>query len=136
MKTALLLLGLMTSLPLLAQQPPDDPIGHNLFPPEVVMANSHQLALSEKQVAAIKAEIQKAQAKFVDVQWDLQEETNRMSQLLQQSPIDEAKVLERADRVMTLEREMKRAQLGLLIRLKNTLTAEQIAKLEGLRKGK
>jgi Spy/CpxP family protein refolding chaperone len=66
--------------------------------------------------------------------WDLQEETGRMVRLLQQSPIDETRVLERADKVMSLEREIKRAQLTLLIRLKNVLTPEQVAKLEGLRK--
>jgi hypothetical protein len=37
-------------------------------------------------------------------------------------------VLERADKVMSLEREIKRAQLTLLIRLKNLLTPEQMSK--------
>lgn len=57
-------------------------------------------------------------------------------QLLQQSPADETKILEQADRIMALEREIKRAHLALLVRIKNTLTAEQIAKLEAIRRAK
>jgi Spy/CpxP family protein refolding chaperone len=45
-------------------------------------------------------------------------------------------VLEQADKIMGLEREVKRAHLTLLLRIKNTLTPEQIAKLEAMRKGK
>ena len=56
-----------------------------------------------------------------------------MTQLLQQSPVEEAKVLERADKIMSLEREMKRAQLTLLVRLKNLLTPAQAGKLKTLR---
>ena len=133
------LLVALLAIPVAAQQPqppPDDPISRNLIPPELVMSQSEQLGLSEKQRAAIKAEIQKTQAKFVDVQWDLQEQTSRMVQLLQQSPVDEAKVLEQADKIMSLEREIKRTHLAMLIRIKNALTAEQIAKLEAARRGK
>jgi Spy/CpxP family protein refolding chaperone len=66
----------------------------------------------------------------------MQEQTSKMTQLLQQTPIDEAKVLELADKIMSLERDIKRVHLGLLVRIKNTLTAEQIARLEAARRGK
>lgn len=140
MKTRLLV-ALLAALPLTlaAQQQPSpdqDPIGRNLIPPELVMSQSEQLGLSDKQRATIKGEIQKMQAKFVDAQWDLQEQTGKMTQLLQQTPVDEAKVLEQADKIMGLEREIKRAHLTLLIRIKNALTAEQLARLEAARRGK
>lgn len=139
MKLSLLLLFLAAPLAALAQPaqptpPPDDPIGRYLVPPELVMGRSEQIGLTEKQRAVIKAEVQKMQAKFLDAQWDLQEQTSKLTQLLQQTPIDEAKVLEQADTIMRFEREIKRAHLGLLVRIKNTLTAEQLAKLEALRK--
>jgi Spy/CpxP family protein refolding chaperone len=76
------------------------------------------------------------QAKFIDAQWDLQEQTAKMTQLLQQSPADETKILEQADKIMALEREIKRSHLALLVRIKNALTAEQIAKLEAMRRGR
>jgi Spy/CpxP family protein refolding chaperone len=76
------------------------------------------------------------QAKFIDAQWDLQEQTAKMTQLLQQLPADETKILDQADKIMALEREIKRAHLALLVRIKNALTAEQIAKLEAMRRGR
>jgi Spy/CpxP family protein refolding chaperone len=114
--------------------PDNDPIGRNLAPPDLVMSHSEELGLTEKQRNVIKGEVQKMQAKFIDAQWDLQENTSRMAHLLQQQPVDEAKVLEQADKVMSLEREIKRAQLTLLIRIKNSLTPDQLAKLDAFRK--
>ena len=110
-------------------QPQDDPIGKFLFPPELIMAHGEELGLQDKDRAAIKNEVQKAQSKFFDLQWQTREETDKMVKLLQQSPADEAKILEQADRVMALEREIKRTHLTLLIRLRNMLTPEQQAKL-------
>ena len=138
MKSSLLVLLLIAPLAAFAQQQPspspdNDPIGRYLIPPELVMSQSEQIGLNEKQRAAIKSEIQKMQTKFIDAQWDLQEQTGKMMQLLQQSPVDELKVLEHADKIMSLEREIKRAQLTLLVRLKNSLTPVQIAKLMAFR---
>lgn len=139
MRWSLLALFLIAPLTVLAQQPPspdNDPIGRYLIPPELVMSQSEQIGLTEKQRAAIKGEIQKMQAKFLDAQWDLQEQTGKMTQLLQQSPADETKILEQADKIMALEREIKRAHLALLVRIKNTLTPEQVSKLEAIRRMK
>lgn len=128
-RLALLLLLLAT--PLFAE---DDPMARYLVPPDLIMGHSQELGLQEKQRAAIKAEVQRAQAKFIDAQWDLKEESEKMLHLLQQTPADEARVLEQADRVMALEREIKKTQLSLLIRIRNVLTPEQFAKLEEIRR--
>lgn len=111
-------------------QPQDDPIAKYLIPPELIMQHAPEIALTDAQSATIRNEVRATQKKFIDLQWDMQEETTKMTQLLQQTPVDEAKVLERADKIMSLEREMKRAQLTLLVRLKNLLTPAQIAKLK------
>ncbi len=139
MKSSMLVLLLLAPMALLAQQAPspdNDPIGRFLIPPELVMSQSEQIGLNEKQRSTIKSEIQKMQAKFVDAQWDLQEQTSKMTRLLQQSPADETKILDQADKIMALEREIKRAHLALLVRIKNALTAEQIATLEATRRHK
>ncbi len=138
MKSCILVFFMVASLSALAQQPPPDgdPIGRYLIPPELVMSQSEQIGLNEKQRATIKGEIQKMQAKFIDAQWELQEQTGKLTQLLQQSPADEARILEQADKIMALEREIKRAHLTLLVRIKNALTTEQIAKLEAMRRAK
>ena len=115
------------------QPPQDDPIARLVFAPEVIMAHAHDIGLQDKQRDFVKAEVQKAQSKFFDLQWQTKEEGDKMARLLQQSPVDEVKVLEQADRVMSLEREIKRTHLTLLIRLKNMLTAEQQARLQQFR---
>lgn len=116
------------------EKPPDDPIGRYLVPPDLIMSHSQELNLVDKQRAAIKSEVQKAQSKFIDMQWDMREETEKMVRLLQQTPVDEARILQQADKVMGLEREIKKTQLSLLIRIRNALTAEQLAKLEEIRR--
>jgi Spy/CpxP family protein refolding chaperone len=42
-------------------------------------------------------------------------------------------VLEQVDRVLALERDLKRTKIALLVRIRNTLTPEQQAKLNGMR---
>lgn len=111
----------------------DDPIGQQLFPPDLIMAQSQKIHLDDKQRAAIKSEVHSAQSKFIDLQWDLKEAGETMAQMLQQTPIDEHRVLAQADTVMGLEHQIKKIQLTMLIRIKNALTPEQIAQLRQLR---
>ena len=135
MKT-LLLLFIATAA--FAQQPPqpqDDPIGQQLFPPELIMSQSQRLHLDDKQRATVKNEVQNAQSKFFDLQWQLKEASDAMVELLQQTPVDEKRVLEQADKVMGYERDIKKIHLAMLIRIKNSLTPEQIAQLLQARAG-
>ncbi len=117
----------------LAQQPADDPIARQLFPPELLMGHQEEIGLQEKQRATIRSEVVKLQGKVVDLQWQLSEEAQKMATLLRASPIDEARVLDAADKVMSLERDVKKMHLSMLVRIKNTLTPEQIAKLQEIR---
>jgi len=135
MKSMLTLFIALLAVAASAQQPPpgDDPIARQLFPPELIMAQSQKIHLNDQQRNTIKAEVQRAQSKFFDLQWDLKEAGESMAQMLQQTPIDEARVLQQADKVMALEHEIKKIQLTLLIRIKNALTPEQIAQLRQLR---
>lgn len=117
-----------------AQQQATDPFALYLFPPELIMSHQRELGLQESQSAAILKEMQLAQASFLQLQWKMSAEADRIEKLLQPAAVDEARVLEQVDRVLAIEREIKRAQVGLLIRIKNTLTAQQQAKLTELRK--
>ncbi len=138
MRHNLLLCVFFITLSAWAQQPSpeDDPIGRQLFPPDLIMAQSQRLHLDDKQRTTIKTEVQRAQSKFIDLQWETKEAAEAMAQLLQQTPIDEARVLEQADKVMALEREIKKIHLSMLIRIKNALTREQIALLTQMRQPK
>jgi len=117
-----------------APQGADDPIAQNLFPPELVMKYRQDINLSEGQSKAIKEAIQKAQAKFLDMQWDMQSETEKLVQLLKARPVDESAVLAQVDQVLNREREIKKTQISLLVRIKNQLTEEQQNKLMELRR--
>lgn len=123
---------LVTAKSLWAQQPPPlplDPIGENLFPPELLMQHQQAIGLSEDQKNSVKAEIQKAQTKFTDAQWQLQSEMETMASLLKQDRVDEQLVLAQLDKILNVEREIKRTHFALVIRLKNKLTPEQQAQL-------
>ncbi|HME34079.1 MAG TPA: periplasmic heavy metal sensor [Candidatus Sulfotelmatobacter sp.] len=114
-------------------KPADDPIAQNLFPPELVMKYRQEINLDDGQSKAMKELIQKAQAKFLDLQWDMQSESEKLVQLLKARPVDESAVLAQVDQVLNREREIKKAQISLLVRIKNLLTEAQQNKLMELR---
>jgi Spy/CpxP family protein refolding chaperone len=115
-------------------QPADDPIAQNLFPPELVMKYSQEVNLDESQAKAIKETIQKAQSKFIDMQWAMQAEVEKLGQLLKARPVDENAVLAQVDQVLNREREIKKTQISLLVHIKNLLTDAQQNKLMELRR--
>lgn len=136
MKITLIALGLALAVVTAthAQAPSHDSIAENLFPPELVMRHASDIALEDRQRNAIKEAIQKAQSRFVDLQFEVQGEAERLARLLGARPIDEAAVLAQADKVMNLEREVKKTHLSLLVRIKNQLSGAQQEKLSGLRR--
>ena len=115
------------------QQPGEDPLGQNFFPPELVIQHQEAIGLSPEQKDAFKTEIRQAQLKFTELQWKLQDEMEKMLSLVKQPRPDEQQVLAQLDKVLSAEREVKREQITLLVRIKNKLTPEQQAKLAELR---
>ena len=126
-------LPLFIGLALWAQQPPTDPMGDHFFPPELVMQHQQAIGLSEDQKSFIKAEIQKAQTRFVELQWPLQSEMETMAALAKPDRVDEQKVLAQLDKILNTEREIKRIHLALVVRIKNKRTPEQQAQLQELK---
>jgi Spy/CpxP family protein refolding chaperone len=112
----------------------EDPIAKRVFPPDVVLGHQQEIGLDETQRQSLRSEMHKAQKKFVDFQFELQGETERMLQLLEERPVDESRVLAQADRILALEKEIKKTHLTLLVRVKNLLTREQQAKLSEIRR--
>lgn len=113
----------------------NDPLATYLYPPELIMAHQRELGLQDDQRAKIISEIGQVQAKFVQLQWTMNAETERLQTLIAPAVVDEAQVLDQIDRVLGTEREIKRLQVTLLVRIKNSLTATQQAKLSDLRNG-
>ena len=115
------------------QPPGPDPMTENLFPPELVMAHQKAIDLSDAQKTYIRTELLKAQTRFTELQWQLQDAMEALLSLLKQSPADESQVMSQLDKVLNSEREIKRTQISLLVRIKNKLTPDQQAHLQRLR---
>jgi Spy/CpxP family protein refolding chaperone len=109
--------------------PQGDPMAENFFPPELVMQNQQVIGLTDEQKTTIRETMQKFMGKFTDLQWQQSAEQETMNSLLKQEHPDETKVLAQLDKVLKIENEIKRIHLSIMIKIKNTLTTEQQAKL-------
>ena len=106
-----------------------DPVSLNLFPPELVMRNQKAIELEGEQKTFIRQEILKAQTRFTELQWDLEDARETLDTLLEQGQANEQQVLTQLDKVLDAERTIKRNQIQLMVRIKNRLTSDQQAKL-------
>jgi Spy/CpxP family protein refolding chaperone len=77
--------------------------------------------------------MQELQSDLVPLQFEMSDAAEKLGAALAASRVDEEKAAGLADRLMSLESRIKRRHLALMIRIKNTLTAEQQDRLRGLR---
>jgi Spy/CpxP family protein refolding chaperone len=130
------MLLLLVSAAAVAQAPSggaSDDIAQNLFAPDLVFKHREDIGLDDTQSKALKDLVHKAQSQFLDLQWDMQAESGKLSQLLHAPRIDEAAALAEVDKVLAMESAVKKAQLSLLVKIKNLLTPAQQQKLIELR---
>jgi Spy/CpxP family protein refolding chaperone len=118
----ILLLGAAS---VVAAQEPEPEFAKHLFPPELVMQHQQNLRITPEQRTSITQAIRELQLKVVDLQWKMQDEAQKLTELVQGARVDEAQTLAQVDRVLGIEREIKRAHMALLVRIKNMLTPEQ-----------
>lgn len=129
--------ALAAAVPALAEGPGGphpDPIAARLYPPELIMSHQRDLGIDDRQREAIIEQIEKAQSQIVKLQWQMQAATENLVKLLDAPRVDEAQALAQAERVMGLERDLKKVHLALLIRMRNVLTDAQRARLAELRR--
>src|SRR5215470_20032644 len=125
---------LLASLARAADSPPaPDPIATRLYPPELIMGHQQELGIDDKQREAIVKEVQSLQNRVVEIQWQLQAGVEELGKLLEPARIDEARAVAQAEKIMGFERDVKRAHLAMLIRIRNLLTDAQRSKLAALR---
>src|SRR6266576_142659 len=113
-------------------QPPMDPLGDAMFPPEMVMQHQRELALTDEQKTFMRTEINRTTARFNELQWQLQDAMEALHTSVKENTVNEQQALAQLDKVLDTEREIKRLHFGLAISIKNKLTAEQQAKLRGM----
>lgn len=117
------------------QPPPPnmDPLADVMFPPEMIMGHARELGITDEQKTFMRGEIQKTTTRFLELQWQLQDAMEALHQTMKSNSVDEQQALNQLDKVLDTERQIKRLHFSLGIHLKNQLTAEQQAKLRGMR---
>ena len=112
---------------------PPDPLAHLMFPPDMILGHARELNLTDEQKAFMRAEVQKATSTFQELQWKLQDQAELLHETMKSTSVNEQQALAQLDRVLEIEREIKRLHIGLAVRLKNRLTPEQQDQLHKMR---
>jgi len=112
---------------------PPDPLAHLMFPPDMILNHARELNLTDEQKTFMRSEIQKATVSFQDLQWKLQDQVEQLHETMKSTSVNEQQALAQLDKVLDLEREIKRLHIGLAVRLKNRLTPEQQEQLHNMR---
>jgi len=122
------------SIPNHPHPPPNpDPLAHLMFPPDMILGHARQLNLTDEQKLFMRTEIQKATTSFQELQWKLQDQAELLHETMKSTSVNEQQALAQLDKVLELEREIKRLHIGLAVRLKNRLTPEQQEQLHKMR---
>ena len=110
------------------------PLGDFLFPPDLLQRAQEEVALTEGQRQNIQQQAERMSARFKELQERIQAEADALAVLVKPERVDTPAALVQLDRLLDAEREMKRAQVGFMLAIKNQLTPEQQAKLTAFRK--
>jgi Spy/CpxP family protein refolding chaperone len=129
-----LAVSLGVTSPAAGQNPkPDDAFAQALFDPQLVLRHAQAIGLTAAQRRTILDDLKATQTALGPLQANMTEPALDLIELLGQTKVDEAKVVAKMDQVLEIENEVKKKQAALLVRIKNTLTADQQAKLRELR---
>jgi Spy/CpxP family protein refolding chaperone len=107
-----------------------EPLAEYLYPPELVRLAAPALNLTEDQKAELQSADEKVSALLAQTKQALAQETAKLVALVKAEKLDNDAIMLQADKVMRLEQESKRATLALLLKIRETLTPEQFAKLK------
>ena len=121
--------------PPMPAHPPMDPLHDVMFPPGMILDHARQINLTEDQKAYMRAEIQKTTTSFNELQWNLQDQMETLHEMMKAPSVVEEQVLGQLNRVLDIEREIKRLHFSLAVRLKNRLTPAQQEELQKMRMG-
>ena len=108
-------------------------IERNFFEPELIMRNQKAIGLTGEQQKSIREEVIKTMPRFTELRWQQSAETEALIALFNQDRPDEKQVLAQLEKLLGIENEIKRLHAGLLVRIRNELTAEQQAQLRAIK---
>ena len=99
-----------------------------MFSPEMLLNHADELGITAEQKTAIRNEVKNSQPKFTDLQFQLQDQMQGFHKLLLADKTDEKGAMAALDQILDTERQIKRLHVGMMIRIKNLLSKEQIDK--------
>lgn len=111
-----------------------DPLEQHVYPPDLIMEHQSAIGLRNDQRQGLVAEVQQLQTDVVPLQFELSEAAESLARILSTPRVDEAAAIAEAERITTLEAQVKKRHLVLLIRIKNLLTEEQQRQLDAFRR--
>ncbi len=111
-----------------------DPLGEFLFPPELLERAREEVPLTDGQHQNIQLQAERMSERFKELQERIQKEADALAALVRPERVETPAALAQFDRLLDAERDMKRAQVGFMLAIKNQLTPEQQARLLAFRK--
>jgi len=97
-----------------------------LYPAHIIMRHQKRLAITEAQRSQITGAVKAFQSEGADLQRSMQSERQLLRQSFAGYTINTKDSLAQAEKVLALESQLKLAHFRQLIKIKNTLTEEQI----------
>lgn len=107
-----------------------EPIVQNFYPPELVRVTYPALNLTDDQKATLQAADERISNRIAQNKKAIAQETARLATLVKAEKLDSDAILAQTDRILALEQDSQRATLALMLKIRETLTPEQQAKLK------
>ena len=102
-----------------------DPFSEVFFAPELIMQNRRAIDLTDEQRDAITGLIQDFQGRAASSQFELLDEVQTLVDILSDEEVDIDRAMDQVEQFLDTENQVKKAQIELLIRIKNVLTSDQ-----------
>jgi Spy/CpxP family protein refolding chaperone len=108
-------------------------MAESLFPPDFVMRHQQAIGLRAEQRDYIETNLEQARPHLQEAEQRVWQEAKKLESMLRENQVNEQQILAQSDRLVDLEKAVRRLHLALMVRIKNSLSPEQQAKLQDLR---
>ena len=106
-----------------------DLLGENLFPPDLILRQADEIALTNSQRGAVTNLIREMKKTITEGRGKITSASDQLRESLKSAAVPESAIVDQFSGVLDIEKEIKRGQFAMLVRAKNLLTPEQQDKL-------
>ena len=105
-------------------------LGVHLYPPPMLIRRAQNIGLTQDQVAKIRQEMLTTQARSVDLKAKIEKAKVESMRLLAADKVDPHAVDAQIDEAAKAGAELRKLHVGMILRVRDLLTPEQLKKLE------